>query len=451
MLKILSPQLNRALLMARCTSPFDVSITKNPEDETAEQIKEKQEKFLKLPESVKNKLVSPQTAEIIREIGKKYHLEFLQLADISRTILFYYFEKIKLEEISSILSEEMNIDLELAEEISQIIITKIINDDSQEKAILKQKEELNIIEALEKYPEIEKQQITALPITLSLNSSLAKPTIKNWLADYTFNIGVSNHNSAIRGDYLFKNKNCHQLSNQDRERLSSVLKSFEEKTLLTIDTEKKQIIFANPLDISQKKLSQSTISEIILHNFLKDANALKKIANEYRERNLATNELIDRAEKGDAAAAYILAEKNEITLETYATFLTHNKDINSQKAINNIIQKNRTDILIYHKFNTPEEIAKIKEEQNLPTQNDTEIYIAENAYTHLDIAHWTKQDWHKTLFSYCEEEATVNEKQKIIRDAIEKRFYSLTPEERAEIKKNINGENVVALRAAAIL
>ncbi|MFZ2881535.1 MAG: hypothetical protein WA019_00525, partial [Candidatus Moraniibacteriota bacterium] len=165
MLKILSSQLNRDLLMARCTSPFDVSMTKDPDDETFDQIKEKQEKFLKLPESAKNKLVSPQTAEIIQEIGKKYHLELLQLADISRAILFYYFDKIKLEEISSILSEEMNIDLELAEEISQIIITKIINDNSQEKAILKQKEELNIIEALEKYPEIEKQQITASPIT----------------------------------------------------------------------------------------------------------------------------------------------------------------------------------------------------------------------------------------------------------------------------------------------
>ena len=156
---------------------------------------------------------------------------------------------------------------ELSEELEKNILSSA--KDLSEKPIYSKKfsfetsdqpqtEKLSIAIALEKYPELSDQLITTKRIQLPNNPTLVRPSIKNWLADYTFNIGVSNRDSAIRGNYLFKNTNARQLSTQEREKLALILKSFEERTPLTINTKINQIVFpSNPA--GQTKIPKASI------------------------------------------------------------------------------------------------------------------------------------------------------------------------------------------------
>jgi hypothetical protein len=103
---------------------------------------------------------------------------------------------------------------------------------------------ISLADALKTYPEIREQLITQASIKVRNYNSPARPSIKNWLLDYTANLGYEGHSSIKRGDYLFQNENTKNLSYQDRQRLSQILKSFDDKSDLTIDVEKKQILFS---------------------------------------------------------------------------------------------------------------------------------------------------------------------------------------------------------------
>jgi hypothetical protein len=107
-------------------------------------------------------------------------------------------------------------------------------------------ENLPINTALEKYPAVGEQLITSTHIKLKIFPEPVRPSIKNWLSDYTFTIGVSNYDPIVRGNYLFKSENGRTLSPQDREKLSTIIKSFEEKTPLTINVNTNQVIFSAP-------------------------------------------------------------------------------------------------------------------------------------------------------------------------------------------------------------
>ncbi len=109
-----------------------------------------------------------------------------------------------------------------------------------------QLEKLPINMALEKYPELGEQLITSSHIQLKMFPEPVRPSIKNWLSDYTFTIGISNHDPIVRGNYLFKGTNAASLSSQDREKLTEIIKSFEEKTPLTINTKTKRVLFITP-------------------------------------------------------------------------------------------------------------------------------------------------------------------------------------------------------------
>ncbi len=226
------------------TLPMLVSVTKNPDDETEEQFIATHDHFIELDEITKNKLATSETASEIQAIGKNCNLKLVQMSDIARAIRSYYFGELTLEDMPFYLAKEIPIDLSKAKEISQIIIQKIINDDSQEKAYQSQLEKLPIDVAVKRYPELGEQLVTSDYIKLKSFFEPVRPSIKNWLSDYTFNIGISNHDPVVRGNYLFKNENAQKLSQQDRDKLSQILKSFEEKTPLAVNTNTRQVVFS---------------------------------------------------------------------------------------------------------------------------------------------------------------------------------------------------------------
>lgn len=227
----------------KITAPIFTPVTKNPDDETEEQIMTRHRKFLNLPEPVKDKLASVEISEKIQKIGTYFKLELLQLADISRTIRNYYFSELKLEDMPFLLAKEMNVDLTKAKEITQVVIDKIINDRSQEEAYQSGLEQLLIPDALKKYPEIGEQLITANRIKIKSFPDLARPSLKNWLADYHFTLDRGSHNSVERSNYLFHTGNTQTLSTSDRQKLSYLLKCLDENIPVTVSKSAKQIIF----------------------------------------------------------------------------------------------------------------------------------------------------------------------------------------------------------------
>ena len=253
MLNITYPNLAENVSILKYLSPYAVSLTENPEDETSEHIIKRQEKFLTLSEPIKDKLVSEKTIEEIQLIGKNFNLELPQIANISRAIRSYYFGEIQLEEFPLILSQEMKVSTEMAQKISRLIIERIINDDSQEKSYQAQLEKLPISVALEKYPELGEQLITQNRIKLAVFPDPVRPSINNWLTDYTYVIGIKNRDPLVRANYLFKSENGKNLNSANRDKLAEILKSFEEKTPLTINTKTKQIIFLPPTEKRSEK------------------------------------------------------------------------------------------------------------------------------------------------------------------------------------------------------
>lgn len=110
----------------------------------------------------------------------------------------------------------------------------------EEKATV---EKLSLSAALQKYPEINEQLVTSNRISLNSFPEPVRPSIKNWLSDYTFTIGFDPHNSAARGIYLFQNQNTRNLNRQDQTNLSHILRAFDTNETVDINTTLKQIIF----------------------------------------------------------------------------------------------------------------------------------------------------------------------------------------------------------------
>lgn len=239
-------ELNRPADLDFYTSPHDVSVTKNPSEETIEQMRKTQEKFLTLPEPIQDKLVSYETTKKIQHIGKGLDLEPLQMADIARAVRGYYFGELKQEDLAPVLSREMKVDIETAQKATDFLVREIINDNSQEKAYQAQFEQLSIESAIKKYPTIGGQLITADHIKLSQVAEPVRPSINNWLADYTFVVGIENHDQLVRSNYLFRSENGRTLSAADREKLTAIIRSFEEDTPLTINSKTGQVVFQLP-------------------------------------------------------------------------------------------------------------------------------------------------------------------------------------------------------------
>ena len=119
---------------------------------------------------------------------------------------------------------------------------------------------LVISDALKKYPTLGEQLITSDKIKLKNFPEPARPSIKNWLSDYTFNMGHNSHDAMTRGNYLFQNENSRRLNPSDREKLSYVLKAYDENSEITVNVNTRQIIFPRINDQRARNNERGTMS-----------------------------------------------------------------------------------------------------------------------------------------------------------------------------------------------
>ncbi len=106
---------------------------------------------------------------------------------------------------------------------------------------------MSILEAIKMYPQTGEQIITTRKIELKNFREPVRPSVKNWLTDYISLLGYDQHDAIERSNYLFHTTNTRKLTDSERERVAYVLKAFDEKIPINIDTARKQIIFTSSL------------------------------------------------------------------------------------------------------------------------------------------------------------------------------------------------------------
>ncbi len=234
-------ELDKRTQIAMSTIPHCVYVTVNPDDETEEQVMERQEKFLKLPEKIQDKLLSREVSKKIQQIGKRYGLSLIQMGAIARLIRSYYFNEAKEADFANILMRETKIDSQQAQEIARYVTDNIIKSDGLVTTSAKVK--LTLKKALEQYPKTKEQILAEKMIKVLGKPYPVKATVENWLKDYRSVVGVDNNDVMKRSAYLYSGENARGLTENERQRLAELLKSWDEDSLLVVDKVAEKIVF----------------------------------------------------------------------------------------------------------------------------------------------------------------------------------------------------------------
>lgn len=107
-----------------------------------------------------------------------------------------------------------------------------------------------ILSALASYPNLGNQIISQERIRIKSQPDLVRGSLYNWIKYYRDELGIGQHSTVERGQFLFRSENGRKLLPEEREHMNLVLKSVEENLPLEIDIEKQMIVF--PLLYTEK-------------------------------------------------------------------------------------------------------------------------------------------------------------------------------------------------------
>lgn len=212
-----------------------------------------------------NYLLSFNLVDAYNKMAKDLKLSVEQRDGLSRVVWMVIINN-QQQDLEKIFQEKLKIDAsvanQLAQEVNNNILSKISSvpaESSSRYTNLQSNKgpamiSLSINEAMKKYPKIGEQPITSNPIKLRHFPAPARPSIKNWIADFHDSMGVRKHGTIERGNYLFHSENTKNLNNQERQRLAYVLKSLDENMPLNVDTLNESIVFENKAGVNKTQV-----------------------------------------------------------------------------------------------------------------------------------------------------------------------------------------------------
>lgn len=231
--------------------------------------------FLKLPNPVQEWMCSLTAAENNAQIAKKFNLTGDKNPILAKLTGDIILKSAALDALPSLLQENLRSDQQTAKQIALEIAVKqflIIRDylKDTENFILKLggtipakipslssavatsapsaagaipagsiKKSFRL--AVQENKEVLNQPLTANPIKIAEFDQPVRPTIKNWLADYIKQKGTGHHDELERSDYLFKSSNATNLPQEERVKLSKMLKAYDEDIEVPISPDTKLI------------------------------------------------------------------------------------------------------------------------------------------------------------------------------------------------------------------
>jgi hypothetical protein len=156
------------------------------------------------------------------------------------------------------------------------------------------------------------------------------------------------------------------------------------------------------------------------------------------------------AVKGDAAAAYALADTKDMDQSSYDAFMAKNKNEKIKKSVNYKVKQNRNDLVSINKANTLS-TQGIDDVRNAdPTRagwspDQVRDFVATQEMGKLTAEKWADQDWVS-----IDERAPGPDRVRII-SATASALGSMTGEARVELRKRISPANVQALAHMGII
>jgi hypothetical protein len=215
-------------------------------------------------------LLSFQHTLFYNEIGQKFKLNQEQRNALP-SVVWNICKNKNWETLESSLQTNLNLSSQPASQITSLINQKIISQAkaSAEKPLasntqrtagisgIESRASMILSEALRIHPEVGEQLVTSSKINLRNFPYPVRPSIKNWLADYTFQLGYEKHESMTRSQYLFQGANTKNLPDSEKQKLAYLLKSFDENYPITVNKNTKQIIFPTRNASSASNASRS--------------------------------------------------------------------------------------------------------------------------------------------------------------------------------------------------
>jgi hypothetical protein len=235
--------------------------------------------FDTLSEEKKESLLSPEVAENLQLLETQFHLREDVTVKISITVRGLFFGEISEENldsyIDSLLQKVGSTEGFSSQDITSFIRTKILTIKPRPKEVKEEEfspadfpapslQKLQILEALARYPNLGNQNITESRIRIKSQPDPVRGSLYSWIKCYRDELGIGQHSTVERGQFLFRSENSKNLPSEERERINLILKSIEENYALDIDTEKQMIVFPTHATEKAQMPSQENASKAVL-------------------------------------------------------------------------------------------------------------------------------------------------------------------------------------------
>lgn len=204
------------------------------------------------PELVQQ-LLNFSNTQVYDKIAQKNSLNQEQRDALPRVVWDLALES-RMDNLGALIKSKLNISDEavvgkITQELQVNILIKLENLFSRKTSFFGQKAEgpknvsLPIAEALKKYPALADQLITGGAVKLTQFPAPARPSIKNWIADYRQKMGAYKHGIVERGKYIFESENMKKMPAADRQKVAFIMKSLDEDFPLLIDAANERVLF----------------------------------------------------------------------------------------------------------------------------------------------------------------------------------------------------------------
>ncbi len=224
--------------------------------------------FNQLPIRFRDILTSRELPQILRRIQTDYGLDETVILQISRLLRWLFFQKLTWEEFGMRIESVLFASQGHGERVQELLARmkqEILGmnptqyeEESEETSTETQGpiidtqhlRYLPLLKALAAYPELHYQRMTNEKINIKGEREPVAPTVRNWMRAYRDELGVGQHTTVERGQFLFQSANTKALSTPEREIVALMIKSLEEEEPLAVDTLKKVLVFqvAKPME-----------------------------------------------------------------------------------------------------------------------------------------------------------------------------------------------------------
>ncbi len=273
----MNEQINNTLFFPMLISGFGTAVPMTKEENVAVWAT-----YMTLSQTKRNQITASELPRKIKELQDAFYLSETAIGNVSLFIRKIFFGELTLQEceakIGSMLTTTNGGDPNQARAIVEFIQKEILTiqpkprvEESEETEEDTAEEEermtvsLPILQALSKYENLGNQLITQERIKIKTQGESVRPSLLYWLKYYRDELGIGQHNSVERGDFLFRSENGKHLSSEERERVNLILKSIEENFPLTIDTKRQEIVFpaSNAFSVTSAGRSSQTTEQNI--------------------------------------------------------------------------------------------------------------------------------------------------------------------------------------------